>query len=67
MLFKFHKIYDHVCDAEVSSGILWIHQPKFPGSFLLRNVKNYHIGDYNLFYLSVRENAILRSKAFLEK
>ena len=41
-------------------------KPKFKGSALFfRN--NYHIGDYNLFYLDVRENAVKRAKTWIEK
>ncbi len=55
-----------IVDAEVCKGILLCNKPKFPGSILFRR-KNYHIGDFNLYYMNVRENADARAKAFLQK
>lgn len=55
ILRKFNKVYRKVSDARVNNGILWTHKPKFPGSFLLKT-KNYHIGDINLYYYSIRNN-----------
>jgi hypothetical protein len=45
---------------------LWTPRPSFFGSFLYRT-KNYHVADYNLYYVSVRENAQLRLSAFWKK
>jgi hypothetical protein len=53
-------------DAQVFDGLLWVRKPKFPGSFFFRR-KNYHIADYNLFYVDVRENARVRTEAFLQR
>ncbi len=53
-------------DAEVWRGFLLADKPKFPGSILFVR-KNYHIGDFNLYYLNVRENAQARAAAFLKK
>lgn len=66
VLLKFEQIFPQLCDAEVHDGMLWIRKPKFPGSFLIVN-KNYHAGDYNLFYVNVRNNAQARVNAFLKK
>lgn len=62
----FCAIRPGITDAEVHEGLLLSIKPKFPGSILFRR-KNYHIGDLNLFYMNVRENAQLRAKAFLRK
>jgi len=43
--------------------MLWISRPRFPWSFLYMK-KNYHVGDFNLFYVNVRENVKLRVEAF---
>lgn len=53
-------------DAQIHGPILWTSKPKFPGSWLLWG-KNYHAGDFNLFYLDIRENAQLRAATFLEQ
>ena len=53
-------------DAMVNNGFLWVHKPKFPGSGLFTR-RNYHVADYNLFYVDVRENARVRTEAFLRR
>ncbi|MCB9278361.1 MAG: DUF3089 domain-containing protein [Lewinellaceae bacterium] len=62
---KFSRVIPGVTDAQIHEGILWASKPKFPGSFLITR-KNYHIGDYNLYYLNVRENAADRVAAFMK-
>lgn len=62
----FNKIYPNITDAEVYKGILLATKPKFKGSVFFRR-KNYHIGDLNLYYLNVRENAQLRAQTFLRR
>jgi len=63
ILRKFNRVYYNVSDAKINEGIVWTKKPKFPGSFLLRT-KNYHIGDINLYYYSVRENTHQRVTAY---
>lgn len=64
VLRAFDKFLPNKLDAKCSDGILWVHKPKFPGSFLLMT-DNYHIGDYNLFYMDVRENVANRVDQFM--
>jgi len=67
VLRDFSTIYPGVCGAQVADNVLWVEKPHdFPGSFFFWT-KNYHIADYNLFYLSVRENARARVDAFWAK
>ncbi len=66
ILKNFNKIVPGISDAQVLDGVVRISKPHFPGSFLF-NLKNYHIVDYNLFYVNIRENAQLRKKMFLKK
>lgn len=49
--------------AERRGAGLFTNKPKFFGDFLF-NTKNYHIGDFNLFWSNVRENAVDRVEAF---
>ena len=63
ILTKFNKLLPHVADAQIHDGVLWLNRPHFPGSFLYR-IKNYHIGDINLFYMNVRENVHARIAAY---
>lgn len=66
VILNIRKKYPKLCDAQNHNGMLWISHPKFPGSVFLKNIKNYHVGDYNLFYLNVQQNAKLRSNTFLK-
>lgn len=63
VLVPFEKVRPENTDAQVHGSILWASKPKFPGSFLLLR-KNYHAGDFNLFYVNVRKNAQARVRAF---
>jgi hypothetical protein len=63
VLRDFERIYPRVSDAVNHEGMLWISRPRFPWSFLYMK-KNYHVGDFNLFYVNVRENVKLRVEAF---
>ncbi len=62
----FCAVLPGITDAEVFQGILLATKPKFPGSILFTR-KNYHIGDLNLYYMNVRENAQRRAKAFAKR
>lgn len=66
VLRNFDKIVPGAADAIVNDGLLWVSKLKFPGSFFFWK-KNLHIGDLNLYYLNVRNNAIRRTEAFLKK
>ncbi|MBK6950196.1 MAG: DUF3089 domain-containing protein [Haliscomenobacter sp.] len=66
ILRSFIRVHPQTNDAQNRQGLLWVSKPKFPGSFLIFR-KNYHIADYNLFYMNVRENALLRVNQFHEK
>jgi hypothetical protein len=60
---KFGQVLPQRADAQAVNGILWVHKPKFPGSFFFRQ-KNYHIADYNLFYMNIRNDAKRREGLF---
>lgn len=62
----FNRIYEHSTDAEVYNGILLASKPKFKGSLLFW-AKNYHPGDFNLYYMNVRENARERTRAYFRR
>ena len=66
VLFKFNKPYRHTNGARIVNGALWINKPKFPFGMFLKS-KNYHAGDFNLFYYSVRENLSQRISSYLQQ
>ena len=64
ILKKYAKIRPEINDAQNHRGLLWISKPKFFGNFLF-NWKRYHVADYNLFYMNIRENVATRVEAYL--
>lgn len=60
---QLNRIDSNVSDAQINKGILWVHKVK-PWGYT-RLGKSYHLCDYSLFYLNIRENAIERTKAYL--
>lgn len=67
---NFQRVDTHVTAAQVHRGLLWVDDPHrsgyprlhIPGLPALS--VSYHIADYNLFYLNVRENAQARVRAW---
>lgn len=54
-----------VFGAKNGNGILEIQKPQ-EGGFVPMVMKNYHIYDYSLFYMNIRENVAGRIKKYLE-
>lgn len=55
----------NVCDAKIDNGILWIHKPKTNG--YIRLAKSYHLCDYSLFYVAIRNNVETRTNYYFSK
>lgn len=64
-LYKNGKIYKQALTIEITDGLVWSTNPKFPLRFFMSFLKNYHAGDINLFWQDIRENAKLRTNAYL--
>lgn len=60
---NFEKILPGVTDAQNHDGVLWVEKPHFPGRIFLLT-KRYHIADFNLFYMNIRENVSQRINSF---
>ncbi|WP_426060420.1 DUF3089 domain-containing protein [Hymenobacter sp. B1770] len=66
----FKRIDPQVTDAKVHRGLLWVTPPKLggyprfllPGRPELRH--SFHIADYGLFYMNIRQNAKARVRAW---
>jgi hypothetical protein len=65
VLKNFNHMVPHAVSAQIHNNILWSSKPDVPGKIFYVQ-KNYHIGDINLFYMNIRENAAARIKAFLK-
>ena len=61
----FKRIDTSVCDAQSNRGILWVHKVSKRGYWSIG--KSYHLCDYNLFYMNIRENALLRATTYLSR
>jgi hypothetical protein len=66
ILKNFNKINKRGVSAQIHKNILWTSKPKFFGSVFLKS-KNYHIADYNLFYMNIRANVRERIGAFWKR
>lgn len=66
-LFTNQKIYEKALTIEITDGLVWSSNPKFPKRLLMSFIKNYHAGDINLFWQDIRENSVLRVKEYLKK
>ena len=65
---EYDQVYDHIIAASVepASKILWVSLP-YAQDDSKGFANNFHIADFNLFYLDVRENAKQRIAAYLCK
>ncbi|ASZ14446.1 DUF3089 domain-containing protein [Chitinophaga pendula] len=63
---RFCSVDTAAFDAQnTSEGLLWVKgDRRYKKNYRLSVGKSYHIGDYNLFYMNIRENAAERVAAF---
>lgn len=66
-LYSNKKLYKNALKIEVTDGLIWSTNPKFPMRFFMSFMKNYHVGDINLFWKDIQENAVLRTNNWLKK
>lgn len=64
VLSKFNKILPAKTTAKIQGNVLWITGPKIFGSFLFG--KNWHVADYNMFWMDIRMNVENRVNTFLK-
>ncbi len=65
ILKNFNKVKKGIVDACVTNNVLWCKKPRFFGNIFL-TTKNYHIADYNFYYLSIRNNLDERIKNYFK-
>jgi len=66
VLYDFNRVWPNTNDAQIHGNVLWISKPRFAWGFLYFT-RNYHAGDYNLFYLNIREDVRRRIENFLKR
>lgn len=59
------RLVEKACDAKIQAGLLWIHKPS-KGRFASAG-KNFHVSDYNLFYMNLRKNVSERVNEYLKR
>ncbi|MBI1781484.1 MAG: DUF3089 domain-containing protein [Sphingobacteriales bacterium] len=64
ILWRFNKLLPQATSAQIHENVLWISKPKIPFGFLV-NIKNFHPGDINLFYMNIRQNVKTRIHSYL--
>ncbi len=65
-LYSNGKLYSKALKIEITNGMVWSTNPKFPMRFFMSFMKNYHVGDINLFWQDIKENIELRTKIWFE-
>lgn len=63
-LYTNGKIYSKALRVEITDGLVWSSNPKFPLRFFMSFLRNYHAGDINLFWQDIRENAHERVQSY---
>jgi len=66
VLRNFKRVIPGLVHAQKHGNVLWVNKPKFFGNVFL-TLKNYHIADYNLFYVNIMDNVLTRIQSFLNK
>jgi len=64
VLKKFKRPKKGIFDAQIHKGYLWTGRPRIFGGRLLKQ-DDYHIGDFNIFWMNVRNNVALRVNNYL--
>ena len=66
-LYSNGKMYKKSFETHKDDGVIWITAPHFPYRYLTFIMRNYHVGDVNLFWEDIRENALLRNQTYSSK
>lgn len=66
-LYSNGKMYSQALKVQITDGLVWSTNPKFPLRFFMSFLKNYHAGDINLFWLDIKENSLLRTQNWVDK
>jgi hypothetical protein len=66
-LFSNGKMYKQSFDTHLGDGVIWITTPHFPYRYMSISMKNYHVGDVNLFWEDIRINSRLRAAEYLKQ
>lgn len=65
-LFSNGKLYEKSFETHLIDGAVWITTPRFPYRYMAFTMRNYHIGDVNLFWEDIRINSRNRTRKYWE-
>jgi len=65
-LYSSGKMYSKAVKIQITDGMVWSTNPKFPLRLFMSFMKNYHVADINLFWEDIKENSELRTKTWLK-
>ncbi len=65
-LYSNGNLYCQALKIEITNGLVWSTNPKFPLRFFMSFLKNYHAGDINLFWLDIKKNSEFRVQNWLD-
>jgi hypothetical protein len=60
------QVYSQLFSTHLIDGAIWIDRPKGKFFWLSLTMRNYHIGDINLFWQDIHDNAQFRVRTYLE-
>ncbi|EAR11502.1 hypothetical protein PI23P_06161 [Polaribacter irgensii 23-P] len=63
-LYTNKNLYKKALKIEITDGLVWSTNPRFPLRIFMSFIRNYHVGDINLFWQDIRENAELRTNTW---
>lgn len=66
-VFSNDKMYRQSFSTHLVSGGVWITLPRFPYRMMSVGMKNYHVGDINLFWEDIRINVQQRIEAYRQQ
>ncbi|MEN9971775.1 MAG: hypothetical protein RIS20_122 [Bacteroidota bacterium] len=66
-LYSNDQTYCHCFETHVIDGALWISRPCSYLGLVSWTMKNLHVGDVNLFWKDINENAKLRARTYLSE
>ena len=66
-LYSNGKMYKNSFVTHIGNGVIWISTPHFPYRYLTFLMRNYHMGDINLFWEDIKENSLLRVQSYKAK
>ena len=64
MTEKYKLKYKGKLTARVHNGLLWLDAPHVIGGRMLHQ-DNWHVGDYNLFHVNIKDNVKVRVDNFM--